>query len=117
MLPSTFRKHVDPAAPLPLRMMGAKALVPMGPKDMTTALFMLTFDADAKVAETAAKSAAALPDKILAVALRDDATDHQVIDWFAKALVDKDQYLEMIVLNAAMARTGGPPDMLLAASK
>ena len=27
-LPANFQKHVDPKAPAPLRMMGAKALVP-----------------------------------------------------------------------------------------
>ena len=37
-LPANFQKHVDPKAPAPLRMMGAKALVPMGPKEMATAL-------------------------------------------------------------------------------
>jgi hypothetical protein len=57
-LPSNFQKHVDPKAPIPLRMMGAKALVPMGPKEMATALYMLTFDVDAAVRETAVKSAA-----------------------------------------------------------
>ena len=49
-LPANFQKHVDPKAPAPLRMMGAKALVPMGPKDMATALYMLTFDPDAAIA-------------------------------------------------------------------
>jgi hypothetical protein len=101
VLPQAFRKHVDPAAPLPLRMMGAKGLVPMGPKEMATALFMLTFDADAGVRETAAKTAGALPDKILSVALRDDSMDPRVMEHFARALAGKDQYLEMIVLNAA----------------
>src|SRR6266436_5746622 len=67
-LPTNFQKHVDPKAPVPLRMMGAKALVPMGPKEMATALFMLTFDADAAIREAAAKSAAGLPDRILSVA-------------------------------------------------
>jgi len=52
VLPANFQKHVDPKAPVPLRMMGAKALVPMGPKDMATALFMLTFDADANVGQS-----------------------------------------------------------------
>src|SRR5207248_6154608 len=55
------------SAPVPLRMMGAKALVPMGPKEMATALFMLTFDADAAIREAATKSAAGLPDRILSV--------------------------------------------------
>src|SRR5712664_1645077 len=71
-LPSNFQKHVDPNAPVPLRMMGAKGLVPMGPKEMATALFMLTFDADAAIREAATKSATGLPDRILSVALRED---------------------------------------------
>src|SRR5882762_2752409 len=82
-LPTNFQKHVDPKAPVPLRMMGAKALVPMGPREMATALFMLTFDADAAVRDTAAKSAAALPDRILSVALRDETMDAPVLDYYA----------------------------------
>jgi hypothetical protein len=100
-LPSNFQKHVDPKAPVPLRMMGAKALVPMGPKEMTTALFMLTFDADTAVRETAVKSAASLPDRILSVALRDDTVDPPVLDYYAGVLARRDEYLEMLVLNAA----------------
>src|SRR3954471_24568712 len=82
-LPSNFQKHVDPKAPAPLRMMGAKALVPMGPKEMATALFMLTFDPDPAVREAAAKSGAALPDRVLSVALRDDAADAPVLEYYA----------------------------------
>jgi hypothetical protein len=103
VLPANFRKHVDPKAPLPLRMMGAKGLVPMGAKEMTTALFMLSADADAGVREAAAKTAAGLPDKILSFALRDDALDAQVLGYFARTLSTREQYIEMIVLNAASA--------------
>jgi hypothetical protein len=101
VLPATFQKHVDPKAPTPLRMMGAKALVPMGPKEMATALYMLTFDADAGVRETAAKNAAGLPDRILAVALRDETADPRVLDYYVSALASKPDYLEMLVLNPA----------------
>lgn len=99
-LPTNFQKHVDPKAPVPLRMMGAKALVPMGPKEMATALFMLTFDADPAVRETAVKSAAALPDRILSVALRDETMDPPVLDYYAGVFASRDEYLEMLVLNA-----------------
>src|SRR5437764_11619106 len=99
VLPTNFQKHVDPKAPVPLRMMGAKALVPMGPKEMATALFMLTFDADAAVREAAAKSASGLPDRILSVALRDETIDPPVLDFYAAAIAAKDEYLEMLVLN------------------
>ena len=100
-LPTNFQKHVDPKAPVPLRMMGAKALVPMGPKEMTTALFMLTFDADTGVREAAAKSAAGLPDRILSVALRDESLDPPVLEYYAEAFAAKPEYLEMLVLNAS----------------
>jgi len=96
-----FRKHVDPAAPPPLRMMGAKGLVPMGPKEMTTALFMLTFDAEPGIRETAAKSANGLPDKILSVSLRDETVEAPVLDYFAGLLAQKPEYLEMVVMNGA----------------
>src|SRR5712692_2595678 len=95
-LPTNFQKHVDPKAPVPLRMMGAKALVPMGPKEMSTALFMLTFDADANVKETAIKTAAALPDRILSVALRDETMDPPVLDYYATVFSSRDEYLEML---------------------
>jgi len=98
-VPPNFQKHVDPKAPVPLRMMGAKALVPMGPREMSTALFMLTFDADPAVRETAVKTAAALPDRILSVALRDETVDPPVLDYYADVLAGKDEYLEMLVLN------------------
>jgi hypothetical protein len=100
-LPSNFQKHVDPNAPVPLRMMGAKGLVPMGPKEMATALFMLTFDADAAIREAATKSAAGLPDRILSVALRDETVDSPVLDYYADAFTGRDEYLEMLVLNPA----------------
>jgi hypothetical protein len=99
VLPINFQKHVDPKAPVPLRLMGAKALVPMGPKDMATALFMLTFDADETVRQTAVKSVIGLPDRILAVALRDEGAEAQVLDYYAAALAEKPEYLEMLVLN------------------
>jgi hypothetical protein len=98
-VPANFQKHVDPKAPVPLRMMGAKALVPMGPREMSTALFMLTFDADPGVRETAVKTASALPDRILSVALRDETVDPPVLDYYADVLAGKDEYLEMLVLN------------------
>jgi hypothetical protein len=95
-----MRKHVDPAAPVPLRMMAAKGLVPLSPSDMLGALFMLTFDAEQNVRDTAAKTAAGLPDKILGSALRDEGVQAPVLGWFLGLLKGNDTYAEMLVLNA-----------------
>ncbi|MHB8875965.1 MAG: hypothetical protein ACYC8T_19935 [Myxococcaceae bacterium] len=107
-LPPNLRKHVDPKAPVALRMMAAKTLVPLAPTDMLGALFMLTFDADPGVREAAAKTSTSLPDRILATALRDERVPPMVLGYFIDLLWDQDQYVEMLVLNA------GTPDAAVA---
>src|SRR5215470_12682533 len=100
-LSPNVRKHVDPSAPAPLRMMAAKALVPLPPPDMITALFLLTADADEKVRTTAVESASKLPDRILSSALRDEEVDPPVLGWFLDRLARQNVYAEMLVLNAS----------------
>ncbi|MFN0061667.1 MAG: hypothetical protein ACKVPX_04020 [Myxococcaceae bacterium] len=100
-----MRKHVDPSAPVPLRMMAAKSLVPLSPSDMAGALYLLTFDPDAGVRETANKSAADLPDRILSTALRDEGVPAPVLGFFLILLGEKEQYAEMLVLNATTPDT------------
>jgi hypothetical protein len=82
--------------------MGAKGLVPaVAPLDLVTMLFMLSFDEDATVRETAVKTAEGLPDKIYGVALRAEAVKGPVIDWLADRFAGKDAALELVLLNAA----------------
>ncbi|RPH72190.1 MAG: hypothetical protein EHM78_04240 [Myxococcaceae bacterium] len=100
-LSPTLRKHVDPGSPVPMRMMAAKALVPLPPPDMITALFLLTADADEKVRTTAAESASKLPDRILSSALRDEEVEPPVLGWFLDRMAELDVYAEMLVLNAS----------------
>ncbi|HVI94300.1 MAG TPA: hypothetical protein VM753_09835, partial [Anaeromyxobacter sp.] len=84
VLPKPLQKHADPKAPPPLRTMGAKGLVPaVAPLDLVTLLFMLSFDPDAAIAETAVQSAEKLPDKIWSVALRSEGLKGPVLDWLA----------------------------------
>lgn len=99
-LPPNMKKHVDPKAPVPLRMMAAKSLVPLSPKDMLGALFMLTFDPDPGVRETAAKTAAGLPDRIVGTAFRDEGVQAPVLGFFLGLYASKEQYAEMLILNA-----------------
>lgn len=99
-LPPNMKKHVDPKAPVPLRMMCAKALVPLAPPDMVGALFMLTYDADEKVRATAIESAAKLPDRVLSGALRDEGVQVPVLGWLLDQYWQNDSYAEMLVINS-----------------
>ena len=99
-LPENMRKHVDPKAPVPLRMMLAKALVPLNPPDMLGALFMLMYDAEEKIRETAGKTASTLPDRIAASGFRDEGVQPIVLGWFLDVYATNDAYAEMLILNA-----------------
>jgi hypothetical protein len=100
LLPKPLQKHADEKAPPPLRMMGAKGLVPaVAPVDLVTLLFFLSYDGDAVVRETAVKTADGLPDKIWGVALRSEGLRGPVLDWLADRFAGKDAALELILLN------------------
>jgi hypothetical protein len=102
VLPKPLQKHADPKAPPPLRMMGAKGLVPaVAPGDLATLLFMLSFDPESGVRDTAVKTAEGLPDKMWGVALRAEGIDGRVLDWFADRFAAKEAALELLLLNAA----------------
>ena len=111
-LPPNMRKHVDPGSPVALRMMAAKTLVPLSPPDMLGALYLLTFDPDEKVRDTAAATAQKLPDRILSAALRDEDVPGPVLAYFLARLADKDAYAEMLILNA-----NTPDDAVAAAAR
>jgi hypothetical protein len=102
VLPKPLQKHADPNAPAPLRTMGAKGLVPaVAANDLCTLLFMLSFDADEPIRETAKKTAEGFPDKIWSVALRSDTLKGPVLDWLADRFAGKDAAIELVLLNAA----------------
>ncbi|WP_373049593.1 hypothetical protein [Vulgatibacter sp.] len=100
-LTPALRKHADPAAPLPLRSMGARLLVPTSPQDAVCLLYLLSFDPDESVREQALQSAAGLPDKIASTALRDDGLPQPVLGWLAGQVGANETFLEMLVLNQA----------------
>jgi len=102
VLPKPLQKHADAKAPLPLRTMGAKGLVPaVAPVDLCTLLYVLWFDAEEAIRETARKTAEGLPDKIWGVALRSEGMKAQVLDWLADRFAGKDAAIEMVLLNSA----------------
>jgi hypothetical protein len=93
------RKAVDPATPLPARMMAARGMAPMPPKDLVTAQFVLTFDADAKVAEAAKSSLQKLDARIANAVLGDTTINPHLLGFLAEALAERDAEVEKLLLN------------------
>ncbi len=101
-LSPALHKHVDAKAPVPLRIMGAKGLVPaVAPADLVTMLYFLSFDADPSVRETATRSAAALPERIWSTALRSESLPAPVLDWLSDVLGQSPEAVQSILLNPA----------------
>jgi hypothetical protein len=100
VLPKPLQKHADEKAPLPLRFMGAKGLVPaVAAPDLVTLLYVLAFDPEPEVRETATRTATGLPDKIYGVALRAEGVRGPVLDWLADRFAGQEQAMELILLN------------------
>jgi hypothetical protein len=104
-----MKKHIDPKAPVALRMMAAKALIPLNPADMLSVLFILSYDPEANVRDQVAKTSGALQDRVASSGFRDEELHPPVLGWFLRLYAANDGYAEMLILN------GGTPDDAIAA--
>jgi hypothetical protein len=96
-LTDIVKKHTG-SAPAPLRLMAAKGMAPIPPKDMVHVVYLLTGDPDAKVAEAAQKSFSTFPDRILQGVLGEKLAP-PVLDMFAEKLADNPVWMTTILLN------------------
>ncbi len=92
-------KNVGAKAPAPLKMMTARGLAPLPPRDLVTAQYVLTFDGDDKVAQSAAGALANLDARIANAVLADSALNPHVLGYLAGALATNDAYAEKLLLN------------------
>jgi hypothetical protein len=104
-LSPTVQKSVGEKAPAPVRMMAARGMAPMAPKDLVTAQYVLTFDADEKVRQAAIKSLASLDERIANAVLSDANLSPFVLGHLAVALATKDAFAEKLLLNPATPST------------
>lgn len=98
-LSTAVQRSVGAQTPVPVRLMAARGMAPMPPKDLVTAQFVLTFDADEKVRQAAEKSLANLDERIANAVLSDTNVDKHVLGYLAVALATKDAFAEKLLLN------------------
>ncbi|GMV39202.1 MAG: hypothetical protein AMXMBFR64_09180 [Myxococcales bacterium] len=103
VVPEARRAQVGPDAPPPMRLMAAKALLPMEPAELAPVLAYLGSSGDDKLRAAAGQTARELPDALLEGPLSSAATHPQVLDWFARLFVDVPKRAERLILNGAVA--------------
>src|SRR5262249_37257719 len=101
-LPPAVEKVAGAKAPAALQKMAARGVSPLGPGGQWVALYQLALEEDQAVKSSALKSAAELPDKILAGALGENL-DARVLDFFARRIWQRPKPIEGLLLNRALA--------------
>lgn len=91
-------KILAPDAPPQLRMMAASGLAPLGPVDLVSVLYVLSYNQDESLATKAGASLDKLPDNVLLGAL-EQKLDPAVLDGVARLLVRRDDVMERVLLN------------------
>lgn len=91
------RKHLDPAAPGPARMMAAKGLLPLPPREMVIVLLGLSQDAQEGVATAARVSLGKLPDNMFKGAL-DQGLPAAALRLLVPVVQAKEPLLEQVAL-------------------
>lgn len=97
-IPEKLSKHVDPNSPPPARLMGARAMVPMAPKDMVHVVYQAMLDPEPKIAAVARKTFDGFDERILNAVLSDFIAP-QVLLRFAQLHTNNKTYVEKILLN------------------
>ena len=110
-IPSNLEKYVSPQSPQETRLMAAKAMLPMEPKDLVTLLSLLLSDSDNEVNNAAQKSLEGLPAHLLLTVLDGDL-DADVI----QAVTNIHQKDEAILVMIALNRNTGDETMVFLAS-
>lgn len=78
--PANLQRHLDPAAPAPLKAMAARGMVPAPPDQLLKILFQLHFDA--AVANDVRSTLQGMPETVLSAAIQTDQPA-VVLDWLA----------------------------------
>lgn len=72
LIPENLQKHVDVKSPPPVRLMGARAMIPMAPKDTVHVVYQGIFDPDPRIAAMAKKTFQGFDSRILDNALSEE---------------------------------------------
>lgn len=93
-----LRKFVDPSLPKEMRLMAARGLIPIGPKDLALVLYGLTLDTDEEISREAETSLKSMPEAAMTTVLLNTSTPPELLDWVARNTTSESQ-IQKIVIN------------------
>lgn len=97
-VPEQLRARVGPDAPAPMRMMVARALLPMGPADLFSSLAYLAANESGDLQTAARNSLQEMPASVVSGVIR-ELKDPGLLDFALREWVDNEQLAEALLLN------------------
>jgi hypothetical protein len=91
-------KIIAPNAPVPLKMMAASGMAPLGPSDLISVLYVFSYSSDKSLKDKATATLIKLPDAVLLNTLA-GLKNKIVLDGLAFLLILRTEALEKIILN------------------
>jgi hypothetical protein len=97
-LPEHLKQFVDPSLPREKRLMSARGVIPLPPKDIALLLFCLVLDDDKEISGEAEQTIAQIPQKVMEMILPDQNTPPELLHYVA--MTSKEQsLLQAVILN------------------
>ncbi len=107
-LPPPAKKALEPDAPTKIKKMAASGRLPMSPLQQITILYLLSFDADVDVAQTAVQSIQNQPESTLLTLTSQEEAPLELLDFLARHTYHLDAVLHALILHK------NTPDPILA---
>src|ERR1700745_3647662 len=83
-IPDSLRRFVDPSLPKEMRLMAARGLIPIGPRDLTLVLYVLILDKDKEISKEAEASLKSMPEGVMATVLLNISIPPELLDYVAR---------------------------------
>lgn len=107
-LPPPAKKALEPDAPTKIKRLAASGRLPMSPLQQITLLYLLSFDSDTDIAQTAVQSIQNQPESTLLTLTSQEEAPLELLDFLARHTYHLDAVLHALILHK------NTPDPILA---
>lgn len=98
-LPPPVKKALEPDAPAKIKQAAASGRLPMSPLQQITTLYLLSFDADPEVAQTAVQSIQRQPESTLLTLTSQEEAPLELLDFLARYTYHVESVLHALILH------------------
>lgn len=104
-LPEHLKQHLDSSLGRERRLMAAKGLLPLPPRELIIILYALVQDDDEDIRSEALNSLLSIPENVMLNIVSDSSTKPEVLDFVAKNITNESLHEKIILNNSSFDST------------